>query len=117
MNNINIVSVPVTDQSKAKEFYQKMGLEIAVEAPMGNGQTWVQMRFPKGGAQISLVTWFTKMPAGSLHGCTILTDDIEAEVKTLKEKGIECSPVDQQPWGKFSMVSDPDGNTWILHQE
>ncbi len=116
MTRINIVSVPVSDQQAAKDFYLKMGLEVVTEQPMGNGQTWLQMRFPGGGVDITLVTWFTKMPAGSLQGTTILTDDIEAETKQLNEKGIATTPIDQQPWGKFSMVSDPDGNTWVLHQ-
>jgi len=116
MTRINIVSVPVSNQQAAKEFYLKMGLEVVTEQPMGNGQTWLQMRFPGGGADITLVTWFTKMPAGSLHGTTILTDDIEAETRQLNEKGIATTPIDPQPWGKFSMVSDPDGNMWVLHQ-
>ncbi|RYE26531.1 MAG: glyoxalase [Sphingobacteriales bacterium] len=117
MNRINIVSVPVADQQSAKEFYLKMGLEVVTEAPMGNGQDWIQMRFPKGGVDITLVTWFKKMPAGSLHGITILTDDIEADVQDLRAKGIKASDVDTQPWGKFSMVEDIDGNSWVLHQE
>lgn len=117
MNRINIISVPVADQTKAKEFYLHMGLELVNEAPMGNGQNWVQMKFPAGGVDITLVTWFPKMPAGSLQGVTILTDDIEADVKTLRSKGINATDIDNQPWGKFSMVSDPDGNTWVLHQQ
>lgn len=117
MKTINIVSVPVSDQQRAKEFYLKLGLTLTTEQPMGNGDVWVQLQFPGGGANIALVTWFTKMPPGSLQGVTILTDDIEAEVNELNQKGITTGEIDQQPWGKFSMVSDPDGNTWVLHEQ
>lgn len=117
MKKINIISVPVSDQQKSKEFYIQLGLTIVNEQPMGNGQTWLQMSFPAGGPDIALVTWFKKMPPGSLHGATILTDDIEAEIKMLNQKGIPTGPIDNQPWGKFSFVSDPDGNSWVLHQE
>jgi catechol 2,3-dioxygenase-like lactoylglutathione lyase family enzyme len=117
MKTVNIISVPVTDQQRAKEFYQKMGLSVVTEAPMGNDQTWVQMAFPAGGANITLVNWFTQMPAGSFHGTTIPTDDIEADRERLQKVGIASSPTDNTPWGKFSSVSDLDGNSWILHQE
>ncbi|TZF83991.1 glyoxalase [Pedobacter sp. BS3] len=117
MKSIGIISVPVTDQQKSKEFYLKMGLSIIAEAPMGNGQTWVQMGFPEGDVSITLVTWFPKMPAGSLHGATILTDDIVAEKKRLLEAGIETGKIDETPWGKFAFVTDPDGNSWVLHEK
>src|SRR6266403_4219261 len=112
MKTVNIISVPVTDPQKSKEFYLKMGLTLVNEMHMGKDQTWIQLGFPGGGANIALVTWFPKMPAGSLQGVTILTDNIEEETKQLNKKGIETGKIDSQPWGKFSSVSDPDGNTW-----
>lgn len=117
MKTVEIVSVPVTDQQKAKAFYLKMGLKLINESPMGNGQTWIQLGFPGGGADITLVTWMEKMPAGSLQGNTIGCDDIEKEKKRLLENGIETGKVDNTPWGKFAWIVDPDGNTWTLHQK
>ena len=117
MKTVNIISVPVSNPQKAKEFYLDMGLTLVNEMPMGKDQTWIQLSFPGGGANIALVTWFPKMPAGSLQGVTILTDNIEEETKRLNEKGISTGKIDSQPWGKFSSVLDPDGNTWILHQQ
>ncbi|MGO1885946.1 MAG: VOC family protein [Citricoccus sp.] len=31
-------------------------------------------------------------------------------------RGVECSDVDQQDWGRFVYFADPDGNTWALQQ-
>jgi hypothetical protein len=56
MKNIEIISIPVTDQLKSKEFYLKLGLQIIMEAPMGNGQTWIQMGLPNQETSISLAT-------------------------------------------------------------
>jgi catechol 2,3-dioxygenase-like lactoylglutathione lyase family enzyme len=39
MKTIEIITIAVSDQQKAKEFYVKLGFQIIVEAPMGNGET------------------------------------------------------------------------------
>ncbi|MCW3121024.1 MAG: glyoxalase [Flavipsychrobacter sp.] len=116
MKSVEIISVPVTDAQRAKEFYLKMGLTLVIEAPMDKDQVWVQLKFPGGGADIALVTWFSKMPAGTLQGNTILTDSIEEDRATLSEKGITVGKTDDTPWGKFAPITDPDGNVWTLHQ-
>lgn len=117
MKAIEVISVPVTDQEKAKEFYTgKMGFSVIVEAPFGNNQKWVQLGMPGNEVSITLVNWFPKMPAGSMQGLVVKTENIAADVEALKGKGIEMGKIDQTPWGKFSSFSDPDGNGWILHE-
>jgi len=29
---------------------------------------------------------------------------------------INSTEIQQQPWGRYAMFSDPDGNGWILRQ-
>jgi predicted enzyme related to lactoylglutathione lyase len=116
MKSATIISVPVTDQQRAKEFYLKMGLTLITEAPMGKDQTWIQLGFPEGSATLTLVNWFDKMPAGSMHGLVISTDDIEKDMKELTAKGIDVGKLDNTPWGLFASVKDPDGNSLTLHQ-
>jgi hypothetical protein len=31
-------------------------------------------------------------------------------------RGVACSEVDPQPWGRFVRFSDPDGNAWVLQE-
>ncbi|WP_298687652.1 hypothetical protein [uncultured Sphingomonas sp.] len=28
--------------------------------------------------------------------------------------GVTVTPIDEQPWGRFTMLSDPDGNGWVV---
>ena len=42
--------------------------------------------------------------------------DADAAHAELTAKGVEGSPVDEQPWGRFVYFSDPDGNAWALQQ-
>ncbi len=117
MKTINLISIPVTDQQRAKEFYLKFGFEIMVEAPMGPDQTWIQLCLPGNTVSVTLVNWFDKMPAGSMQAMVIKTDDIANEIKELEAKGIKVGKIDETPWGKFASVTDPDGNGLSLHQE
>jgi uncharacterized glyoxalase superfamily protein PhnB len=42
--------------------------------------------------------------------------DADAAHAELSARGVEVSPVDEQPWGRFVYFSDPDGNAWSLQQ-
>ena len=56
------------------------------------------------------------MPAGSVNGFVINTDNLDKEIEELTAKGITVGKIDQTPWGKFAAVTDPDGNRFSLHQ-
>lgn len=116
MKSISIISIPVTDQQAAKEFYLKLGFKLLVEAPFDTYK-WIQLAFPgQEAVSITLVTWFPNMPAGSINGFVIDTDDLDKEIEELTARGITVGRIDQTPWGKFAAVTDPDGNRMSLHQ-
>ncbi len=120
MKAIEVISIPVTNQAKSKEFYVKLGFSIIAEAPFDNGSTWIQLGFPNQLTTITLVNWWpfheTKMPAGSLHGIFLETENMEKEIHELNKKGIEARIIDDTPMGKFAHVLDPDGNALVIHQ-
>ena len=118
MKLIEIISIPVTNQAAAKEFYLKLGFTILAEGPFGPAQNWVQLALPgQEAVSITLVTWFPELKPGSIRGFVIKVDSLENETKDLSTKGIEVGNIDDTPWGKFATVKDPDGNAWSLHQE
>jgi predicted lactoylglutathione lyase len=41
MKTIEVITLAVKDQQKAKEHYLQLGFEVIAEAPMGNGETWL----------------------------------------------------------------------------
>ena len=108
MKTIEIISQRVSDQQKSKEFYMKLGFELIAEAPMGNGETWVQLGLPGQSTSISLMNF---------QGIILETEDMEKEIRVLKTKGIEAGKIDDTPWGKFSQLKDLDGNSLTLHQK
>ena len=117
MKSIDVIAIPVTDQEKAKRFYSSLGFEVMVETDMGSGRTWLQMGLPGSFTSISLVTWFKKMPAGSLQGLVIRTDNLEEDLLRLRENGLETGKIEEGLWGRFVSFKDPDGNGLSLQQQ
>lgn len=116
MKNIDVISIPVTDQKKSKAFYLNLGFQVMVESDMDQNQTWIQLGLPGSFTSITLVTWFKKMPAGSMQGLVIRTNSIDEDVRELRSKGIDVTKVEETPSGKFASFKDPDGNGLSLHQ-
>lgn len=115
--SFEIVSVPVTDPQKSKAFYRDvLGFVLVREEPMGPDMTWIQLAPPGCATTIALVTWFDTMKPGGLQGVMLNSTDIDADHRTLSSNGLVLSRIEQQPWGRFAMFKDPDGNGWILRQ-
>ena len=115
---IDVVSVPVADQERAKTFYRdRLGFEEIADAPFGEGMRWVQLRPPGGGASITLVTWFERMPPGSVQGLVLATLNVQRDFERLRERGLEFRHgVEHAPWGTFTTFEDLDGNGWVLQE-
>uniref|UniRef100_UPI0035CA3206 VOC family protein n=1 Tax=uncultured Sphingomonas sp. TaxID=158754 RepID=UPI0035CA3206 len=114
---VAVVSVPVKDPAAALKFYTEViGLRVLRDEPMGPEMRWIQLQPEDGGATIALVTWFDAMPPGSVQGLMLGVADVAAEHARIATLGVDLSPVDAQPWGRFTMLKDPDGNGLILAQ-
>jgi len=117
IHSFEILSVPVTDQQRAKNFYRDvLGFELIREEPMGPGMSWIQLAPNGQSVTIALVTWFEQMKPGGLQGVMVNTENIEAEHALLRRRGLEIGEIKEEPWGRYAMFTDPDGNGWILRQ-
>jgi predicted enzyme related to lactoylglutathione lyase len=115
---LEVVSVPVSDQDRAKAFYMNvLGFELRADQTMGEQMRWVQLAPSGGSASITLVTWFPTMPPGSLKGLVLATDDIHATYAELAARGLRWNGgVEEAFWGTFATFDDPDGNGWVVAQ-
>jgi len=114
---IAIVSVPVTDAIASRDFYRDvLGFTLLRDEAMGPDMRWVQLQPKDGGATIALTTWFDDLKPGGQQGLLIGIDDVEAEHARLSGLGVTVTAIDEQPWGRFFMLNDPDGNGWVLTQ-
>ena len=114
---IAVVSVPVSDQDRSLAFYRDvMGFDVKNDEAMGPSMRWIQLQPKDGGSTIALTTWFEGLKPGGQQGLLIGIDDVDAEHARLTELGVELTPVEEQPWGRFTMLKDPDGNGWVVTQ-
>jgi catechol 2,3-dioxygenase-like lactoylglutathione lyase family enzyme len=120
LTNLEVISVPVSDQDRAKSFYtEALGFSVEMDSSFaGGGMRWVALRPPGSGTAITLVTWFDTMPAGSLKGSVLGCDDLEATLAELTARGVTFAEdeIQEAPWGRWKTFDDPDGNSWVLQQ-
>ncbi len=118
IDSVAVVSVPISDPERARSFYvDTLGFELSRDQAMGPGMRWVQVAPKGGGTSLTLVTWFDTMPAGSLRGLVLRSDDIQADYERLTSLGVRFEyPPKRQPWAIETVFYDPDGNGIVLQQ-
>jgi len=119
ISHIKLVSIPVTDQSKALEFYtEKLGFEVVVDEPYSGrpDERWIELRLPEGQTRVVLLkTNSNDAHRGTRSNIVFTARDIEETYLQLKVKGVSFKePPNRQPWGQFTQFSDPDGNIFVL---
>lgn len=118
MKGVQVVSVPVSDQERAKKFYvDELGLELIRDDDSVPGLHWLQVAPPGASTSLTLVTWFESMPPGSLRGLVLGCDDLEGTYDRLVANRVEVErELADQPWGREAVIRDPDGNQLVLQQ-
>lgn len=114
---LELVAVPVTDVDRAKAFYvDQVGFTADHDHRVQEGLRFVQLTPPGSACSIVLGEGVTQMAPGSQQGLQMVVPDAAAAQAELRERGVEASDLDHQPWGIFTTFADPDGNTWALQQ-
>src|SRR5215468_255684 len=95
VGSLEVISIPVTDQDRAKRFYADvLGFSAEMDAGFAGGSMrWVMLRPP---------------------GC----EDLEQTLAELSGRGVTFAEdeVQEAPWGRWKTFTDPDGNGWVLQQ-
>jgi catechol 2,3-dioxygenase-like lactoylglutathione lyase family enzyme len=117
IEGVRVVSVPVSDQERARAFYiEKLGFEVVLEDDSVPGIKWIQVAPRGASAALTLVDWFESMPPGSLRGLVLTCDDLDGTYERLVADGVEVErELADQPWGAEAVIRDPDGNQLVLH--
>ncbi|HEY3639178.1 MAG TPA: VOC family protein [Rhizomicrobium sp.] len=117
IRSVKLVTIPTRDQDRALAFYtEKLGFRLITDQPFGPGQRWIELGI--GHSETGFVLFTPpgeedKVPIrfnGSLD-----CDDVEATYRQLSERGVEFeSPPTKQPWGRFAIMIDSEGNRFVL---
>jgi catechol 2,3-dioxygenase-like lactoylglutathione lyase family enzyme len=114
---LELVSVPVTDVDRAKEFYvEKAGFNPDHDHTVSDEIRFVQLTPPGSPTSIAIGKGVTDAEPGSVKGLQLTVEDADAAHADLSSRGVEVSEVQEFPWGRFVFFSDPDGNGWSVQQ-
>lgn len=118
ITHVSRVMVPVADQDAAVAFYTNtLGFELVADVPFGDGERWVEVAPPDGGATLALVPPRGDYEAGRMTGIALATTDARAVHAELKEKGVN---IDLELMGGDGTVPllfffrDHDANTLMI---
>jgi len=111
--NLNQVTVPSLDVEAATSFYEKLGLQLIVDAR----PHYVRFECPKGEATFS-VHKVNSLPSGEGTYVYFELEDLDDKVDALIRLGIEFDemPEDRSWLWREARLLDPDGNKIILYR-
>jgi len=114
---LELVPVPVSDIDRAKAFYvDQVGFHADHDHRVSDSLRFVQLTPPGSACSVVLDLNLTDMSPGSQRALQVVVDDADAARAHLVERGVDATPVEDLPWGRFTFFADPDGNTWSVQQ-
>jgi predicted enzyme related to lactoylglutathione lyase len=130
ITSVHSASIFVTDQDRALDFYvSKCGFQKQADMPMGPDSRWIEVVPPGAKTAVLLYKPTPQMPGadsyeqalsmiGKFSNILFNTDDLNRTYDELSSKGVAFpTPPEQQPWGWWAVMADPDGNSFGMRQE
>ncbi|MCK4934798.1 MAG: VOC family protein [Simkaniaceae bacterium] len=117
ISQIGEVTIPVTDQNRAVEFYTKcLNFEVAHDIPFDENQRWIELKIPGTETAIVLFTMEGHQDRiGTLSNIVFNCENLEDTFEKMTQNGIEFvqNPT-KESWGSFALFKDPDGNIFCV---
>jgi len=121
IDQVGRVMVPVSDQDAGIAFYtEKLGFSLAADVPFGDGDRWVEVSPPGGGAAVALVPGRGEYQPGRNTGIALTADDPRAVHAAWQAQGVD---VDAELMGGDGTVPllfffrDHDGNSLMVGEK
>ena len=99
---IELIPLAVQDVDRSVEFYGKqLGWSVDFDQTVSPELRFVQVTPPGSACSICFGTGLDMMPEGSAQFIQVVVVDADEACALLRRRGVECSDVDEQPWGRF----------------
>ncbi|MBT2393186.1 VOC family protein [Streptomyces sp. ISL-1] len=118
ITHASFVTLPVTDQDRAKAFYNGvLGFEVTADREMPPGR-WLQVA-PEGAQTVFTLSGpgMGGFTPGSAQGIMLVTTDVDADCAKLAAAGVTVDGPSDLPWGRMAAFRDLDGNGLMLLTE
>ena len=100
-----------------RRYVDKLGFNADHDQRVSDDLRFVQLTPPGSACSIAFGEGLgNTLEPGTLDVIQVVIADADAVLADLRAQGVECEGVDEQPWGRFITLADPDGNRWTLQQ-
>jgi len=127
---LEVVTLPVSDVDRAKDFYLRLGWRLDADLVFGDNVRGVQVTPTRSACSILFGEGLTTAEPGSAQRLLLAVDDIEAAREDLLRRGVKVTDLfhregaDLRPgpdmqrrsYLSYASFSDPDGNGWLLQE-
>ena len=132
---LEVITIPVSDVDRAKEFYGGLGWRLDADFSKGDDRA-VQFTPPGSQCSVHFGRNLTSVAPGSAQSLWLIVSDLQAARDELMRRGVEVSEVfhfagwnrvdpdarvsgpapGRSSYASFVSFSDPDGNGWLLQE-
>jgi catechol 2,3-dioxygenase-like lactoylglutathione lyase family enzyme len=121
VTRVGRVVVPVTDQDEAIAFYtSKLGFTLIADMPFGDGDRWIELAPPGGGANVAFGPVRNDFQPGRPTGILLSSPDPAADRAELAGLGVDVDPDVMGGGGGVPVMfsfRDQDKNQIMIVQE
>lgn len=121
VTRVGRVVVPVTDQDEAIAFYtSKLGFALIADMPFGDGDRWIELAPPGGGANVAFGPVRNDFQPGRPTGILLSSPDPAADRAELAGLGVDVDPDVMGGGGGVPVMfsfRDQDKNQLMIVQE
>ncbi|HEU4619257.1 MAG TPA: VOC family protein [Gammaproteobacteria bacterium] len=131
---LEVVTIPVSDLDRAKDFYQRLGWRLDADFRKGEERA-IQFTPPGSECSIHFAKIDTTVAPGIARPLYLIVADIQEARDELVRRGADVGDVfhfaagpgpfggqvngpapDHGSYGSYASFSDPDGNVWLLQE-
>jgi catechol 2,3-dioxygenase-like lactoylglutathione lyase family enzyme len=126
---LEVVTLPVADVDRAKEFYASLGWRLDADIVAGDAFRVVQFTPTHSACSIAFGKGVTTAPPGSAQRLELVVRDIDAAREALIRRGVAVGEVfhldggpkpgpdpERRSYSTYAAFNDPDGNGWLLQE-
>ena len=126
---LEVVTLPVTDVDRAKDFYQNLAWRLDADIVRGDAFRVIQFTPTHSACSVAFGKGLTTGEPGSLRRLILAVSDIAAARNELANRGVAVSELFHLAGGRapgpdpegrsyqtYAAFSDPDGNEWLLQE-
>jgi predicted enzyme related to lactoylglutathione lyase len=114
---IELIPLNVSDVDAAVEFYgKKVGWHVDHDQTPMEGLRFVQVTPPGSACSFCFGTGLDMLDDKARQHIQIVVADADEAHNYLEQRDVECTDVEELPWGRFVHFDDADGNKWSMQQ-